>query len=129
MSQSENLHVDFPFFIVSDAQKVFGGIQEMKRTIEDCPQEFKDRNDWYQLASHVHHFGWPGLNLEGVGIYAETTEEAVAKRDYIETWLGSFQPGHDEKMAVVGWLMSLTFSELPQQTDPGTTEYGFYISR
>lgn len=104
----------FPFAPVTDVQVVFGGIPNYDEVLAACPKEFRDFNPWSDLAEKIFFFGLREDAIRKIGIKATSQEEADMKWAYFRTWLGSFAPKHQDKVAVCGWLLSLMLAELPQ---------------
>jgi hypothetical protein len=102
------MSIEFPFEKVDDVAIAFGGIPNYERAVAACPPEFYERNDYSDIARTWFHNGLdPEQDMAGYGIRADNIEDAVDQRRYVETWLRSFTPSHQEKMAVGGWLLSL----------------------
>ena len=103
--------LEFPFVKVDKMASVFGQIPNMREVIKACPPEFKNyQNPWNKLANYIF---FHGLDFD-ISISAETREEADAKLQYLSTWLRSFDPEHEQKSAVGGWLLSLMLEDLPK---------------
>jgi len=108
--------VEFPFVEVTDIDVVFGGIPNYDSVLEACPQEFYESNRFSSIASKWFNIGLdPETDLAGYAMSAKSMEEAIMQRKYVEAWLGSFRPKHQEKIAVTGWLLSLMLVE-PEKT-------------
>lgn len=103
--------LEFPFHKVDDLTMTFGSsIPGYREVVANIPAEFKDnyRNPWCQFAGKCF-FG-------GADLTAWKWRNPALKRDqlrYLKTWLGSFDPSHETKEAVCGWLLSLMLLEVP----------------
>lgn len=105
--------LEFPFHAVDNLTMMMGvNIPGYKAVIDACPAEFKDyyRNPWCQFAEACF-FG-------GADMRSWKWRSAELKPDqlrYFKTWLGSFEPSHQTKEAVCGWLLSLMLLECPSR--------------
>ena len=102
------MSVEFPFEEVQDVHVAFGGIANYDEVLKACPKDFYERNPFSALAEKWFEVGLnPAEDLAGYNLTAETTEDAIMQRKYIESWMRSFRPKHETKIAVSGWLLSL----------------------
>src|ERR1035437_8274293 len=107
--------LEFPFVEVDDPAVVFGGIPNYDAVLQACPPDFYRENKFGRLASK-----WfmneldPATDLAGYEMSADLLEDAVNQRRYVETWLRSYRPRIEDKIAVSGWLLSLMLVE-PEQ--------------
>lgn len=105
----ETATLSFPFYDVDGITMILGAdIPGMRAVIDWCPQEFQDDgNRWCRLAQSI--IG--GANVSGW----KFREPALSVRQlrYLKTWLGSWDPRHEDKIAVCGWLLSLMLAEYP----------------
>jgi hypothetical protein len=102
------MSIEFPFVEVTDVDIAFGGIPNYEEALAACPPEFYSDNEFSALAQKWFSEGLqPETDLAGFGIRVEAIEDAVQQRRYVEAWLGSFEPHHQDKIAVSGWLLSL----------------------
>lgn len=100
--------IEFPFDKVSDVDIVFGGIPNYEEVLAACPESFYRDNRYSDIAAKWLSQGLdPATDMAGLVIRAASTEDATDQRRYVETWLGSFEPPHQDKVAVCGWLLSL----------------------
>lgn len=108
--------IEFPFAKVTDVDIVFGGIPNYDQVLAACPEDFYRDNRYSGIASKWLTEGLdPAKDLAGLVLRAESTEDAINQRRYVETWLGSFEPPRQDKVAVCGWLLSLM---LEPEEDP-----------
>lgn len=112
-----------PFINLSDAQVVFGQVPNMQEAIEACPQNFKrdDGKGYFRLANDLfaHLAGWRSMSEEQLAELRGATDMTLFTDDkwrYIQGWLKSFSPSHQEKVAVVAWCLSLIMKEPPPYT-------------
>ncbi len=107
--------LEMPFAIISDAALVFGQIPNMAEAIASCPENFKqgDAGGYQNLAEDLfaQQSGW--RNMTDVQI-REMKAVADEKWRYIECWLTSFAPSHEEKIAVIAWCLSLIMKSPPR---------------
>jgi len=106
------MSIEFPFEEVDDVAIAFGGIPNYERVVAACPPEFYKRNHYSDIA-----WKWFTQELDvekdmaGLALRAENVEDSIAQQRYVETWIRSYTPSHEEKMAVGGWLLSLMLVE------------------
>lgn len=101
----------FPFVEVSQMDTMFGGIPNMREVIAAVPAEFnRYNNPWCEAASSLFFHGG-----EVKVTKAANPEQAAAMLRYLKTWMGSFEPRHEEKEAVCGWLLSLMMDKPPKR--------------
>lgn len=106
-----------PFIELSAVQKVFSGISNYDAVLKSCP-ELVDPV-WKDAASKIFNSGWTECRQE-IACRLFVTEDSEVARiqiEYLNAWLGSYQPSHHDKLRVSGWLMSLMFLEYPIFTD------------
>ena len=111
------MSLSFPFAPVSDVDLAFGGIPNYDEAMKACPSEFIREwsdNPWYDLAEKIFFFGSKKEELCKFKFRATSQEEVDMMWAYFRTWLGSYRPKHEDKIAVCGWLLSLMLTELPQ---------------
>jgi len=103
------MSIEFPFALVDDVDIAFGGIPNYDAVLAACPPEFYSDNEFSDMAQRwfINEGLDPETDLAGFGIRAEAIEDAVQQRRYAEAWIGSYQPHHQDKLAVIGWLLSL----------------------
>jgi hypothetical protein len=109
--------LEFPFVEVDDVTLVFGAIPNYETVLQACPRDFYTNNPFSRLAEKWFEVGEldPAVDLAIYEIRTDSTEDAINQRRYIETWLKSYRPGHPDKIAVSGWLISLMLEE-PEQS-------------
>lgn len=102
--------LEFPFHEVDDLTVMFGAnIPGFDKVIKACPPEFRQyRNRWTHLANSIF-FGGADMSAWK---WREPALKAKQVR-YLKAWLGSFDPRHEDKEAVCGWLLSLMLVEYP----------------
>ena len=110
------MSLEFPFTEVQDVELAFGGIPNYDSVLAACPSEFYTRNQFSEMAAK-----WfrgvldPVTDMVGFEIREPDMEDAVMQRRYVETWIKSFRPSHEEKLAVTGWLLSLMLVEIEEK--------------
>lgn len=122
---SDEIELAFPFVHVSDVDMAFGGISNYDEVLMACPAGFFENpaNPWSQLASMLSEFCVGAISVADQEVWLELFQTdmakiAVAQIEYLETWLGSYRPTNEQKMAVCGWLLSLMFTSVPPFTPP-----------
>ncbi len=110
--------LEFPFVEVDVISMTFGGIPNYREVVDACPQEFEryHSNPWCEVAAHIFFFGVKPEESSQFKISAANQAEADMKMNYFRTWLGSFNPPHEVKMRVCGWLLSLMLEKPPVLT-------------
>jgi len=82
---------------------------------DDIPKEFRDRGqegtEWGRL---VHDWFFNGLN--GHFVPKDGVSAQLAGR-HLQACMGSYQPGHEHKMAGVAYLCSLWFERYEENKD------------
>lgn len=103
----------FPFHAVDRATMIFGsGIPAYHEVLKACPPEFQAyRNQWNQAANHIF---FNGCDKRSLKFRSGSQQVASQQWAYFRTWLGSFEPKHEDKSAVCGWLLSLMLVECPR---------------
>lgn len=103
--------LEFPFHEVDQATMIFGSnIPGYRDVIAAIPEEFKSRrNRWCDLANNIFFRGADTASWKFRQPALKTKQLA-----YLQTWLGSFEPRHEDKESVCGWLLSLMLEEYPQ---------------
>lgn len=102
------MSIEFPFAKVTDVDIVFGGIPNYDQVLAACPEDFYRDNRYSDIAVKWLSQGLdPAKDMAGLVIRAAATEDAVDQRRYVETWIGSYEPRYQDKVAVCGWLLSL----------------------
>ena len=116
MIKNDEMSVEFPFSEVTDVEVAFGGIPNYEEVLAACPPEFYERNQFSEMASKWFNGGLdPATDMAGFEIREPDPQDAVMQRKYIETWLKSFRPRHQEKLAVTGWLLSRMLVEVEER--------------
>jgi hypothetical protein len=88
---------------VTDLDIAFGNIKDMPEW-EDIPKEYDSRdNPWAKVASDVFFNGTPAK-----GTFLQTREgvDPVLLRRKIQSWMVSFAPKHERKIAACAWLLA-----------------------
>lgn len=118
-----DLDLPVPFQPVTDAQMVFGGIPNMEEAVANCPKEFflGSMRGFDLLAEDLfaHYAGWRSMTPEQINEMKSVTDMSKysdEKWRYIQTWLKSFAPKHEQKSAVVAWCLSQILMEPPPYT-------------
>lgn len=116
-------NLELPFAPVNDAEIAFGGIPNMEAAIAACPQSFqqgggKDARAYQTLANDLfaHFAGWRSMTeaqLSEMKAATDMERYSEAKWRYIQCWLKSFAPSHQDKEAVVAWCLSLIMKHPP----------------
>ena len=103
--------VEFPFAEVTEIEKVFGGISNYDEVLQAVPQDLGDEGSLFLSAAQKWFDGSfnPELDLAGYAPVTDSLEEAMQQRDYIQTWANTYRPKHQDKIAVMGWLLSIAF--------------------
>lgn len=106
-----DIELSFPFYVVDRVTMIFGAnIPGYTEVINAVPQEFHNsRNPWCELAEHIFFRGADASNWKFRSPHLKTLQMA-----YLRTWLGSFDPPHEVKERVCGWLLSLMLTECPK---------------
>lgn len=107
----------FPFLQLSKMQVAFSDIPNARDVISAIPAEFKKRNDWSEAASHIFFHGLSAKEMSALEIEAESQQQADAMVDYLHAWLMSYEPRHEDKEAIGGWLLSLMMQKPPKFGD------------
>ncbi len=76
---------------------------------DEIPSDIKS-SPWFALANRWFYHG-----IDGSFVVKEGVDGAVAAR-HLKACLGSYQPGHEHKMAGVAYLMSLWFERYEEPT-------------
>ena len=100
MAESNTEEVKFPK--VTDTEIVFGGIPELKK-FEKLAFEYFKRNKYSDHAMNIFYSGGK-LPPRKAGISNEYYIEGVR---YFKCWIGSWNPKHESKEAVCGFILSL----------------------
>lgn len=104
--------LEFPFIALADLEAALGDIPNFDKVVQACPAEYKSHyNQWNQAASHIF---FNGVHLSELRFKASDKPVMGAQMQYLRAWLGSFEPSHEVKTAVCGWLLSLMLAECPQ---------------
>lgn len=116
MTDQDRLELAFPFLELQDYEVVFGGISNYQAVVAAVPDDFFRPNRWSDAAMYLFSNHMTESDMEQMAGLFKTDSTAVAKAQfaYLRAWLGSFQPKHEVKAAVTGWLMSLMFTAVPQ---------------
>jgi hypothetical protein len=75
---------------------------------EEIPEEFKEGNEWTQIASSWFALGLP----ETVKFYPHEGVDPEKAFRACRATLGSFQPKHEHKEAAVGYMLSCWFEKV-----------------
>ena len=111
-----SVKLEFPFVEVDLFSVAFGGIPNYEQVVQACPDEFRRgsfRNPWCQVFSHMF---FKGVKSEELSLFHFKTQDpniAEAQMLYLRTWMGSYEPRHEVKEAVCGWLLSLMLEDVP----------------
>ena len=90
----------------SEAEVCFGS--DNIPSISDVPEPFKTdwhRNEWCRVAMK---FFYKGGNV-GEWVSVDGVNKATALAHFSAV-LGSFEPKHEHKMAICGWMLSMWFT-------------------
>jgi hypothetical protein len=111
MATQADVQLEFPFLNVDDVEIAFGGIRNYGEVCAAVPTQFYEHNEWSSMASYFFSQPLTENDAERLGAAVKIDSKVVVKAqfDYLRTWLGSFQPKHEIKMAVCSWLLSLMF--------------------
>lgn len=116
---TQQVALEFPFAPVTKADEVFGGIPNYDEVLKTCPDEFRHNwqdSPWCDVVEHMFFHGVKPEEQDQFQIRAASQKECDMKMSYFRTWLGSFQPKHEDKIAVCGWLLSLMCTKVPVLT-------------
>lgn len=104
--------VEFPFAEVSQLHLVFPIVPNYEEVMAALPKEY-DEQDLFMSAASKWFMGTfdLGKDLPGYKPRVDNIEDASMQSDYIQVWANTFQPKHEEKIAVMGWLFSLAFEK------------------
>lgn len=109
MATQADVELQFPFLKLEDYEIAFGGIRNINEVCAAVPEQFYEYNEWSSMARTIFSVGLTEADAEKLGeaLKTESLPVAQAQYGYFRAWLGSFQPKHEIKMAVCGWLLSL----------------------
>jgi len=107
-----------PFKPVTDVDMVFGGIPNMDEAIRACPTEFRrdTGKGYHRLADDFFFNRLTQEQKEEVTALMDDSKFTPEKMKYIWTWLKSYHPGHEDKVAVVAWCLSQIMTAPPSFT-------------
>jgi hypothetical protein len=88
---------------VTDLDVTLGNIQDMPQW-EDIPEEYNSRdNPWAKAASSVFFNGMPA---QGTILRVRDGVDPVLLRRKLQSWMRSFTPKHERKIAACAWLLA-----------------------
>ena len=104
----------FPFHPVDDATMIFGSsIPGYGEVIAAVPEEFNEnRNPFCEFAEHIF---FSGVDWSELAWRSNDPRVRTAQIRYFRAWIGSFEPQHEVKERVCGWLLSLMLTEAPRR--------------
>jgi hypothetical protein len=113
---ADQLQLEFPFLELNDYEVVFGGIRNYQEVIAAVPSAFYNPNAWSDAALYLFKMPLTDKDREQLnGLFiTDSADVAKAQVAYLRAWLGSFEPQHQVKTAVCGWLMSKMFTSAPK---------------
>lgn len=111
-----SLELQFPFVQISQAQAAFGNIPNYSEVLEACPKEFFSNryNEWSEFAMKIFFKGLTKDEFAQLVFKSNDANVQTAQLTYLQAWLGSYVPRHEDKEAVCGWLLSEMLTECPK---------------
>lgn len=105
--------LEFPFVKVSELELAFPVVPNYSEVLAALPEEFPPEHAVFISAAEKWFAGTfdPHVDLQGYDPKAADIDEAIQQRDYIRVWQGTYQPKYEQKIAVIGWLLSLAFEK------------------
>gem|GEM_PF-6606602 len=97
----------------------------MREAIEACPKEFFKASFTFKgyllLANDLfaHYARWHSMTQAQIDEMNKNTDMSKYSEEkwlYVQTWLKSFEPKHEQKQAVVAWCLSLMMTAPPPYT-------------
>jgi hypothetical protein len=105
--------IEFPFAEVSELELAFPIVPNYDEVIAAVPEEFSDDQRLFLSAAEKWFAGTFDItkDLPGYKVKTRDVDDAIQQRDYIRVWAETYQPKHEQKIQVIGWLLSLAFEK------------------
>lgn len=104
--------LEFPFVALADLEALLGDIPNYEKVRAACPPEFMSwNNQWNRVANR---WFFKGISFSELKFRTDNKPLIGAQMQYFRAWLRSYEPPHEVKSAVCGWLLSLMLAECPK---------------